>query len=123
MQLTKNFSLGEFACKDGTPVPPEYIPNVKKLAENLQVIRDNINRPIQILSGYRSPAWNKKVGGKTKSYHMKAMAGDLAVKDMTPKQLHKVIMKLIDEGKIKNGGVGLYPGFVHYDVGPANRRW
>jgi uncharacterized protein YcbK (DUF882 family) len=123
MQLTTNFSLGEFACKDGSQVPNDLLSNIKTLAQNLQVIRDTIGQPIQILSGYRSPEWNKKVGGKPKSYHMKAMAGDLAVKGMTPKQLHKVILKLIDEKKIKNGGLGLYAGFVHYDVGPANRRW
>lgn len=123
MQLTENFSIGEFACKDGTQVPDELKDNVLKLAQNLQVIRDTIGKPLQILSGYRSPAWNKKVGGKPRSFHMRAMAADLTVKDMTPKQLHKVILKLIDEKKIKNGGLGLYAGFVHYDIGPANRRW
>ncbi len=120
--MTKNFQLSEFNCNDGTPVPEKLVPNVQELANNLQVIRDTIGEGITILSGYRSPAWNKKVGGKPQSYHMKAMAADLSVKGMTPKKLHSTILKLIKEGKIKDGGLGLYPGFVHYDIGPS-RRW
>lgn len=121
--MTKNFSIHEFACKDGSPVPEELIPNVQELANQLQVIRDYIGEPLQILSGYRSPAHNKKVGGKKASYHMKAMAADLTCKSLTPKKLHSLILTLISQKKIKNGGLGLYPGFVHYDIGPANRRW
>lgn len=122
MKLTKNFTLEEFNCNDGTPVPVELYDNVQLLAKQLQVIRDEIKQPLKILSGYRSPAWNKKVGGKPKSYHMKAMAADLTVKDMRPADLRKVILRLIREKKIIDGGVGAYPGFTHYDVGPS-RRW
>jgi uncharacterized protein YcbK (DUF882 family) len=121
--ITKNFSLEEMMCKDGTPVPEELFPNLETLAQQLQVIRDCIGEPLQILSGYRSPAHNKKVGGKKNSYHMKAMAADIACKSLTPKKLHSLILTLIKQGKIKNGGLGLYPGFVHIDIGPANRRW
>ncbi len=123
MQLTKNFQLSEFACHDGTPVPTHLIGNVQLLANNLQVLRDDIGQPITILSGYRTPAWNKKVGGKPQSFHMKAMAGDLVVKGWTPKQLHARIEKLIAQGKMKAGGLGLYAGFTHYDVRGRNARW
>ena len=44
MKLTKNFSLSEFACKDGTTVPYQYMPNVQELANNLQVLRDYLQR-------------------------------------------------------------------------------
>jgi uncharacterized protein YcbK (DUF882 family) len=123
MQLTKNFQLSEFSCHDGTPVPSGLIGNVQLLANNLQVLRDDIGRGVTILSGYRTPSWNKKVGGKPQSFHMKAMAGDLTVKGMTPRQLHARIEKLIAAGKMKAGGLGLYPGFVHYDVRGRNARW
>lgn len=123
MQLTKNFQLSEFACHDGTPVPDELLDNVKLLAQNLQVLRDDIGESITILSGYRSKEWNKKVGGKKNSMHMKAMAGDLTTKSFTPKQLHAKIEKLISTGKMKQGGLGLYPGFVHYDVRGEKARW
>lgn len=123
MNLTKDFQLSEFNCNDGTPVPDELVDNVKLLAQNLQVLRDDIGESITVLSGYRTEAWNKKVGGKTKSYHQKAMAGDLTTKSFTPKQLHARIEKLIAAGKMKQGGLGLYPGFVHYDVRGIKARW
>lgn len=121
--MTKNFSLHEFACNDGTPVPNELLDNVKELANNLQVIRDEIGEPLRILSGYRTPSHNKKVGGKRNSYHMKAMAADLACKSLTPKKLAGVIETLIANKKIKQGGIGVYSGFVHYDVRGFKARW
>lgn len=123
MKLTNNFSLAEFACKDGTPVPPELIPNVQLLANNLQVLRDHLGEPIHVNSGYRSPGYNAKVGGKKNSYHLKAMAGDLTCKSKTPKQLAAIIEKLIATRKMKQGGIGIYPGFVHYDVRGTKARW
>lgn len=123
MQLTSNFNLAEFACKDGTPVPADLIPNVELLAKNLQVLRDHLGEPIHINSGYRSPAHNAAVGGKKNSYHMKAMAADITCKSKTPKQLAAVIEKLIADKKMKQGGIGIYPGFVHYDVRGTKARW
>ena len=121
--MTANFSIFEFRCKDGSAVPVELFPNVKELAKNLQVIRDHIGEPLQILSGYRSPEHNAKVGGKKNSYHMKAMAADLTCKSLTPKKLHALIEELIANKRIKQGGLGLYPGFVHYDIRGAKARW
>lgn len=123
MQLTTNFNLAEFACKDGTPVPSDLIPNVELLAKNLQVLRDHLGEPIHINSGYRSPAHNAKVGGKKNSYHMKAMAADITCKSKTPKQLAAIIEKLIAAKKMKQGGLGIYPGFVHFDVRRDKARW
>lgn len=123
MTLTKNFELSEFSCKDGTPVPQEYLCNIQLLAYNLQTLRDELGEPLKILSGYRTKEWNKKVGGKPASMHLTAKAADLTVKSKTPKQLHALIEKLIKEGKMKDGGLGLYPGFVHYDVRQSHARW
>src|SRR5690606_2367690 len=116
IQLTANFNLSEFACRDGSPVPDELLPNVELLAKNLQVLRDHIGEPIHVNSGYRSPDHNKKIGGAKSSFHMKAMAADITVKSKTPKQLAAIIEKLIAEKKMKQGGLGIYPGFIHYDV-------
>lgn len=123
MQLTTNFHLDEFACNDGTPVPEEFIENCQLLADNLQVLRDDLGIPVDVVSGFRTPAYNKKVGGRTKSFHLKAMAGDLQVIGMTPFQVHARIKKLIAEKKMKEGGLGLYPTFVHYDVRKTKARW
>lgn len=116
MKLTKNFNLSEFQSKDGATFPIEVIKNLKKLAENLQVIRDTINTPLSITSGYRSPAHNKKVGGAVYSQHLLGKASDLTTKTLSPKQLRDIIKQLMDEGKIKKGGLKDYNGFVHYDI-------
>lgn len=123
MKLTKNFLLTEFACHDGTPVPAKYIPHVQELADNLQVLRDHIAEPIHINSGYRTKAYNKRIGGAPASQHLLAKAADITSKNFTPKQVKQAIDKLIKEGKMKNGGVGLYPGFVHYDCRDTPARW
>ena len=123
MQLTKNFSLWEFRCRDGTDVPEEYMDNVQELAENLQVLRDFIGKPINVISGYRSPTYNRKIGGARRSQHLLAKAGDLIVNGMTPDEVKAAIVELIKEGKMKKGGVGLYTHFTHYDIRGFNRRW
>jgi uncharacterized protein YcbK (DUF882 family) len=123
--LTLNFSLPEFYCHDAahTPVPDQYMRNVVDLAAELQVLRDRINRPIHIVSGYRTPAWNKQVGGVPGSQHLLAKAADLQADGMTPAQLHAVIEELIAGGKMKQGGLGLYRTFVHYDIRGTKARW
>src|SRR4051812_30308590 len=115
-QLTTNFNLEEYACHDGTPVPFNLRPNVLLNAKNLQKLRDFLGEPIHILSGYRTPEYNASVGGAKKSQHLIGKASDITVKSKTPKQLHAIIEKLIADGVMKQGGLGLYKGFVHYDV-------
>ena len=123
MQLTANFKLSEFRCKDGTDVPEELIDHVQLLCENLQVLRDHIGKPIRVISGYRSPKYNRRIGGAKKSQHMLAKAADIKVKGMKPAEIKSVIVKLIKEGKMMPGGVGLYTTFTHYDVRGRNARW
>lgn len=121
-QLTKNFNISEFACHDGTPVPEELYGNAQELANNLQVLRDYLNSPLHINSAYRTEAYNKKVGGAPMSQHKLCKAGDLSSKEHTPDEIYTAILFLISQGKMKNGGIGRYNTFVHYDIGPT-RRW
>lgn len=123
MQLENNFSLKEFRCKDGTDVPDDLMDNVKKLAKNLQVLRDHIQKPITIISGYRTPEYNKKCGGVKRSQHLLAKAADIIVSGMTSLEVRDTIIQLIKDGKMDSGGVGIYPTFTHYDVRGRNSRW
>lgn len=122
-QLTKNFHIREFKCKDGTKVPDALFKNVKELAENLQVLRDDLGEPLDLNSAYRHKGYNDKIGGSPKSQHLEAKAGDLVTKSFTPKQLAVRIKKLILAGKMKQGGVGVYPSFTHYDIRGTEARW
>ena len=123
MKLTENFTLEEFGCADGTPVPKSLHGNVTLLAMNLQELRDELGEAVHINSAYRTPTHNKKVGGKPNSEHLKATAADITTRSKTPKQLASFIEKLIASGKMKQGGLGIYPSFVHYDVRGRKARW
>jgi len=123
MNLTTNFKLSEFRCKDGTDVPAELLPNVQKLANELQRLRDELGLPIKINSGYRTKSYNKKIGGASNSMHVQAKAADIVVTDITPTNLYKRIEKLIEEGKVNFKGVGVYDTFVHVDVRDRRSRW
>jgi uncharacterized protein YcbK (DUF882 family) len=124
MKLTKNFNSEEFDCNDGTKVPFEFMPNLIELAKNLQALRDFLNEPVLITgSGYRTPTHNKKVGGAVNSQHLTASAADINVKSKTPYQLGKLIENLINKGIRKQGGIGIYKGFVHYDIRNSKARW
>ena len=122
MQLEKNFNIDEFKCKDGTGVPSEYLDNIRLLAKNLQILRDFIQKPIIVISGYRSPEYNKKIDGAKKSQHMLAKAADIIVKGMSPTEVKDIITSLIKKGDMHSGGIGLYQTFTHYDVRGQNRR-
>ena len=79
--------------------------------------------PYEIISAYRSPATNAMLrahsdGVAKNSYHLKAMAIDIRLKDVSLDKLHQVAVSM------KQGGVGIYhqSNFVHVDVGPV-RYW
>lgn len=122
-RLTDNFSLSEFRCKDGTDVPDSLMEHVFLLAENLQILREEVGKPIRVISGYRTPAYNRRIKGAPKSQHMLAKAADIKISGMTPTEVKEVIVKLIKAGRMKSGGVGLYKTFTHYDVRGRNARW
>lgn len=123
MQVTKNFNLNEFNSKCGRPMPENIKKNVIELIHNLQVIRDEVKVPISITSGYRSPEHNAKVKGAKDSQHVKGTAVDFKVQGLTPKQVAVIVERLIKEGKIKQGGIGIYPSWVHYDIRGVKARW
>jgi uncharacterized protein YcbK (DUF882 family) len=104
-------------------MPNDVMINIIKLAKNLQVLRDAIGKTITINSAYRSPDYNKKIGGVKDSQHLKGNASDITVKGMTPKEVAKIIEGLIASGKMQQGGIGIYPNFVHYDIRNVKARW
>jgi uncharacterized protein YcbK (DUF882 family) len=122
-KITPNFSLSEFRCRDGSDVPADMMDSVRLLCENLQVLRDHIGKPIRVISGYRSPKYNSRIGGARRSQHMLAKAADIKISGMTPAEVKKAILELIKEGKMMKGGVGIYKTFTHYDVRGRNARW
>ena len=122
-KLTTNFNLQEFECKDGSTIPNKYLKNVIDVAYNLQVLRSHILEPIKINSAYRSKKYNASIGGVKNSQHIKGKAADIVVKGMTTTDLYLTIERLINFGYMKQGGLGLYKNFVHYDIRGKKARW
>jgi len=119
---TQNFRLSEFHSKDGTMVPISIRGNIQILMEQLEVIRQRLNSPIIITSGYRSPQHNTNVGGTSQSRHLCGMAADFFSPGISNSTVQSVVSQLINEGLIIDGGLGRYNTFTHYDIGPS-RRW
>jgi hypothetical protein len=65
---------------DNAP-PPELIPNLRLLARGLDRIRLLLGHPLEISSGYRSPALNAAVGGARNSQHAQGLAADFTCPD------------------------------------------
>lgn len=130
MIISPHFSIGEFGCRSGESVPPEYFDNLRLLCAQLEVIRSALgNRAVRITSGYRSPTWNRG-RGQPKSQHLTASAADIRIYGISPTELYGAIKRGIKRGDLRDGGVGLYlarpgrkEGWVHLDVGPPGRRW
>jgi len=126
MKLTKNFTLQEFACNDATHTLPtgSALTNIKELAQNLQILRDHLGVSIRINSGYRTVAHNEKQPGHSKvSQHLYGRAADLHVDGIAPAAIADAIERLIAEGKMKQGGIGKYRTFTHYDIRGTRARW
>ena len=123
MKLTENFSKSEFDSKDGAEMPNDVLMNVQKLASQLQILRNNINKPITINSGYRSPEHNKAIGGVSNSQHLLGKAADIKVKGISTRILAALIEDLINDGDMLQGGLGIYDTFVHYDIRKSKARW
>ncbi|EMY23615.1 peptidase M15 [Leptospira interrogans serovar Australis str. 200703203] len=123
MNLSKNFTLAELTVTQTgiANVPDEkQIANLKRLCETiLEPLRETIGRPIQINSGYRSPAVNRKIKGSVTSQHMAGEAVDLCVVGMSALDIVKIIVKLnLPFHQLINEGFTTGVTWVHVSVPP-----
>lgn len=121
--MTEHFKKEEFRSKDGAHFPYEVKQNLKVLAEQLEVLREHFQKPININSGYRSPEHNAKVGGAENSQHLLGKAADVVIDGVSPDEVADAIEFLIDNKMMKQGGLGRYVDFTHYDIRGKKSRW
>ena len=125
-QLTANFRLGEFASRGQLPPDVATLACIERVAKNLQVLRDELGKPITVISGWRTKAHNDAVGGAKHSRHMIGDAADIIVQGVSAAEVYRTIERLQAEGKMDAGGCHAYRGkypFCHYDCRGWNARW
>ena len=116
-KLSTNFTVAEFACKDGS----DAVLAAPRLVMVLQSIRSHFAAPVTINSAYRTPQYNTKVGGVAHSQHCYGTAADIVVKGKTPTQVAAYAREIMPDW----GGVGIYAkqGFTHIDVRAEKSDW
>lgn len=127
-RVTEHFSREEFACHNGDAYPEKWVASrLTPLCEMIEIIRKAAGgKAVNIRSGYRSPVYNRSIGGARASRHMSGEAADIVVAGMSAPAAHALVLRLYDEGKLERlGGLGSYPNFTHVDVRKGDRlaRW
>lgn len=112
-QLSEHFKVKEFACKDGS----DTILIDQQLVYYCEMIRRYFGRPITINSGYRTPAYNAKVGGAGGSKHKEGKAADIVVSGVSPQK----VAQYAEEIGVK--ALHAYNTFTHIDTRPNYARW
>lgn len=118
-QLSKNYRLSEFRPGDHTY---DLIRISPRLINILEEIRKRAgDQPVHVTSGYRPPAYNRKVGGVSNSTHIDGLAADIYSDYISVDELYDICDKVIGD----RGGVGYYPnqGFIHVDLRGYRARW
>lgn len=108
-QISSNFKVKEFKCNDGSD---KIIVDTEFVETKLQNIRNHFKAAVTINSAYRTPTYNKKVGGASNSYHVKGRAFDIVVKGHSPSEVAKYARSIGVKGVIE------YNTFVHVDSRP-----
>lgn len=130
-QKIRHFSADEFTSYFETTrrgvtnhAPPRAM--WKLILPTLRVVddlREQLGRPVVLLSSYRSAAYNAAINDAAKrSYHMRFQALDIAVAGHTPEQVFHRLERMRDAGKF-SGGLGLYRTFTHIDTRGTNATW
>ena len=104
----KNFTQDEFMCKCGCG-KAVVIPI---LVNKLQRLRDYVNSPIIITSGYRCPNHGAERRKTWPGAHAHGLAADIIVRDVDLRY------KVIQAATVINfTGIGVAKTFIHLDVG------
>ena len=120
--MTKNFNIKEFECKCGCKMPEFVKKNVIELAENLQIIRDEVGR-LDLTNSYRCKDHNSDVGGSTSSQHLVGKAADVKSESIKPKEMAQIVDDLMKSENFELGGIGIYNTFTHVDIRGTRARW
>ncbi len=154
IHVSPHFTLGQFVCKEAGGFP-KYIVLKRRLLLKLEILMDYLNSHgvdashIHVMSGYRTPWYNSRLGDVADSQHTLGEAADIYI-DVAPKNgimddlnhdghdnfkdsklLASDVNRLFREPQYAflRGGVGAYHStathgpFVHVDARGWRARW
>ena len=115
--LSTNFSRKEFLCKCGNcgqnTVDAKLITVLERMRTYFKGAIVTVN------SGNRCIAYNKKAGGRPKSFHLISQAGDVVVRGIDPHDVYKALDRMYPETL----GLGDANTYTHVDVRKRHARW
>ena len=115
------------------PLPGDLLPNVLALGRLLQRLRDDVGRPVKVLSWYRPEGYNAAVGGRPASRvnpgsaHLRAAGADIRIKGLGHDAANAAAYRAWHSNP-RAAGYGMYMwGRIHLDVfhpgGKPARQW
>ena len=114
VQLSPHFKKSEFNQKRRKLKHKDYAVDPELVAK-LEELRTSIgDKPVIVTSGYRSPEYNKLVGGARRSQHMEGKAADIMVEGMTSEELRE------HAKKVGFSFIQTYPNKPHLHVDVRN---
>lgn len=108
MKLSKHFDSREFDSPDepgSGKLMDEFF--IQKLEEARQIAKI----PFRINSGYRTPAYNRKVHGVSSSAHLFGLAADISCQISFHRYI--ILNSLLAVGFSR---IGLYSNYIHVDI-------
>jgi hypothetical protein len=150
--VSPHFRLGQFLCKQ--PGARKYVVLNERLLRALEYVLERVHTAgykattFHVMSGYRTPAYNRAIGNVAYSQHQWGSAADIFIDENGDGRMDdlngdgrsdirdaEVLYRLIDaaaarpEGQGLIGGIGKYAPtaahgpFVHVDVRSGHARW
>ena len=124
----KNFTIDEITL--GRKIPKHLLWNILPTIRVLQELRNKFDKPIIINSTYRSPSYNKLVGGSKNSLHLEFNAIDFTIEDKEYLRNLFLQLHIWDKEyhfkflpKAGSMGIGFYENkFIHLDTRATLKR-
>ena len=84
-------------------------------------LRERLRAKANVMSVYRSVAYNTAIGGASRSQHMRNKAIDISFECSSDEAFE--MAKLMREEGLFTGGIGWYPSFIHIDTRGYQATW
>lgn len=154
LPVSPHFTLGQFLCKQQPDHWPKYLVLQPALVEKLELLLAEVNQRgirtdnLHVMSGYRTPWYNRSLGNVPFSRHVWGAAADIFVDTVGDGRMDdltgngtsdvteaRILQRIVEETFAAPasprlvGGLGLYGPrphrgpFIHVDVRGEEARW